>query len=1332
MAGTGTYMIPMGHLVRSRLDPDRLRAAATALVLRHDALRTRFEVADGAIFALVSSTPHFRFHVHLLTDPSLEAFRKWALPLIFDHVDPCDAGSLVRILVADLGDCWRFTIAAHHAITDGFSRGVMNRELLKIYAGEELPPPRSYYEFASAPKAILTPEVEEFVASLPNPARIVGDSIGREGPNDAGQIAELEFAGLAASLRLLGKSTGVSKFGILAAVYALGVRGYCGEAGVSSFFQSEGRAALGASNSVVGPFSHTLPLDLTVDPDQTFASLAAGLSERTKKAVALENEPLLDQVLAHGKAPSLSINMFPPASRVRAGTLDIGPREFLDRRTEFDLNLVWSEDENVMTARAFFDRAQLTAERAHLFLKFQGKILDAAMRDPQLRCHEILEIARQGDEVVLPQTCVDPAPTGRLHDRFFETVAQSPDMIAVITTKERITYHDLAQRVRQVVAALRRAGVGEGDRVAILAQRDPALAVAMLGVSASGASFAVIDATYPVERIRWMIKRLGGRFLIEAGASLPEDIRGEITVVAPDSGQMPDGAIESGPARSEACHMFTSGTTGQPKLITHPDTTLQRFVVWQANMLDLPQRICTVMMAGLGHDPTLRDVFLPLSHGGRIAIPTPCEMAQPKALRALLLRAECNVVRFSPTTARLLTAGMEKPEGLGTLRAIFWGGERLPHSEVRRWQGLTPAARQFNIFGTTETPQAFLYYEIEPSANWSRSIPLGRPLPWTGVRLVDDQGASIGSGEVGEIVAELADPVAGVQTKVALVGTKSACQHFTGDLGYHMPDGQIYFVGRRDGQVKINGFRVELGEIEATAEAVQGADRAYAVISEDRLLLFVEARMGGVTERSLRVVLARTLPGYMVPAQIVVIDRFPSRPNGKVDGPALLALLQSRAAITVAAAAAQLLGPAEQLLAEIFSKRTGRSGVGPDDTLEDLGADSLTTIEVRLELEKSGFDLPDDWQFMAISELAGFRKPQDRPVRLWDRLRASSRMEIFILIRALAIVAVVFFHSGYGWTGGASITLFVLAGFSFAQLQLVAIAQDDHSGRVWALIGRLFVPLVPMTLLYLGINEYRGLETHPASLFLYRNLVAVTDAVVVGKTVSDIGMSWLWFLHVYIQVFVLIGLLLSFPAPRRQLRTDAWRAIMAFFIMVEAVGLLAVVLFAEGPRDMVEAARLLHQSPVAILPFLVIGAIVALGKTKKRRIISLGTALLHFALVYVLYADHREVWWIFALAACAFFPHVTLPVAVARPVITVSAYSLMIYLAHPLAYLVFYKYFGGDGLIGVVGVFFQIGTGICLGIVARHVLGVIGVNRLSSLPVTFFPSRSPVPSLKEG
>ena len=396
----GSYMISVGHMVVGPFDERAFHHAAQALVARHEALRTRFHFDEGHVSAIVSPGATPRIHQCQMSDERFSAFRTWALPLIFDDVNPLADGSLIRFLVADYGARWRFTIAAHHAITDGFSRGTMNTELLKLYAGETLTEAQSYYTFAQGhpARAECSDAVRRLVDDLPKPAQLARDGVA-DTEDAAGRFVKHSFAGQARQIRTVSKAIGTTKFGFLAAVYAIALSRFSMGDDVSTFFQTEGRKVLGAPNSVIGPFTNTLPLNARFDPNQGFADVARTLAETTKRTIALEGEPVLGATIAAGKAPGVSINMFPPAGRITAGDLEIGPREFLDRRTEYDLNLVWSDDQGEVNARAFYNASNLSEDRVTLFVAFLARILDAALANPDRTCREILSATS------LPRSC---------------------------------------------------------------------------------------------------------------------------------------------------------------------------------------------------------------------------------------------------------------------------------------------------------------------------------------------------------------------------------------------------------------------------------------------------------------------------------------------------------------------------------------------------------------------------------------------------------------------------------------------------------------------------------------------------------------------------------------------------------------------------------------------------------------------------------------------------------------------------------------------------------------------------------------------------------------
>ncbi|WP_170168758.1 AMP-binding protein [Rhodovulum iodosum] len=1314
LAGVGSYMISMGHRVEGTLDAERLRRAFAEVVGRHDALRTGFAVQGAAVHALVFPEPHFSYHHTTLADAGPEAFRAWALARVFDGVRPGDPSTLVRLLAAEGPGYWRFAVALHHANSDGFSRGVVNKELLKLYAGETLPAPGSYFTFVDGKQAAPVDDsaLAAFTAALPGPARIPADGRAGAGDDALGLFVEREIDGVSPGIRATAKATGATKFGVLSAVYALGLHAFTGETRLSSFFQSEGRRAVGAPNSVVGPFSNTLPLDLSVEPDLAFGDFARLMTERVHATLSHETAPVLDHVIGARKAPNVSLNMFPPAARIRAGTLQVGPREFLDRRTEYDLNLVWTEDGGVLRGRGFYDARQLSAERVALFLDLQARLIAAVLDDPERPCRQIVEAARAGRAARLPAAAAGAPPDGCIHDAFFARAAADPDAPAIITSNGTTSYGALRAQALRIAAALAGAGVAAEKPVAILTGRGPEMVAAMLGVSAAGASFAVIDASYPAERVAAMLEVLGARRVICADGGLAAGLPEHLEVLSPADAQ--DAQRPHGVARAQAYHLFTSGTTGRPKRITHPDATLMRFVAWQAGRMTGPTPPRTMMVAGLSHDPVMRDIFLPLSTGGAVAIPDSAEMADPAALRRLLRQARADIVHLTPASGRLLTLGAGAGETFGHVRVVVWGGDVLSPGTVTAWRRRAPAARQFNLYGTSETPQAALIHEVAGADLAGQRVPVGAPVPWTGVRLEDGHGTPVGPGELGEIVIELADPVLGAHDGPHGAAGRPAQVHRTGDLGVLMPRTGVHFIGRRDGQVKLNSIRIELSEVAAQAEWVPGVHQAEALLSEGEgaeLCLFAVAGQAEVTDASLRAALHRALPGSMVPGRVHLLDRLPVTPNGKIDKAALMAH-DAAARAAPRETRSPLSGHTETAIAAILSQN---SGLNVDDStvcLADLGADSLSVIETRIALEKLGLDLPDGWEWMSVAALAGHagaRIPTPRSLPGWVR---PIRLDSFIALRTLAIAYIVAHHSGIHKFGGGSVMLIALAGFAFGRLQLPAILRDDRTGRLWALLVKLLVPLVPSALLIFAVHSYVGNSPHPSAVLFYENLSPFIDTVLLQKVNTHHHITLLWFLHAYLQLFLVIAVLLTFARLRTAAAADPWRATLIFALAAEGVAVGTVLAAGAYDGDLGHVAAMLRGSPTTLMPVLAIGVLVALSDTSGRRVVAAALALVHFALGAIGPLGGDEGLWLLALAATILVPYLSVPAAGSIVLIAISAHALMIYLTHRAVSFGLTAAFG-ERPPSVVVLIVALGTGVALGIGLRPVLRRLGVNRLA-------------------
>lgn len=1307
--GAASYMIGLGHCIEGTCDEEKIRAAFRSIVERHEVLRTGFSLRNGVVSGNVYAEAKFRFLTTTL-DGSFEDFRVWAVPHVFQDVDVSDPGSMVRLLVAIGKERWRFSVAMHHAISDGFSRGKVNEELLKTLAGETLEQVGSYYDFNKPQKAPT--DACTLLEDFPIPSRMPEDgSVSVDDCSQLGHFVEREFSIGSADLKDLAKSTGSSKFSVLAATYGLGLAAFTGETRVSSFFQTDGRRVLEAPLDVVGPFSNTLPVNLSHTPEEPFSSFATEVNHRFKAIVSNEAAPLMETLQETGRAPYVSINKFPSARPMQAGDLKIGPREFLDRRTEYDLNLVLTEEGDSVVARAFYDADHVSERRMLAFLDLQEQLLQAAAKDPEASCGSILSQAREGRRSVIQQSNTDWHGADRLHEVFLSTAERLPQAICIQTSNQKLTYDNVRDRAAAFANGLRNEGVGPGQVVGLYAQRHPDLVAAMLGVSIVGAAFAVIDAELPDERISEMLETLGTRTVITAGDVWPDRL-GQVKIIKPDAScQVPDCALPASQSGEMAYTLFTSGTTGRPNPVSHPARTLLRFVIWQAAEIEVAYPV-TMMLAGLSHDPIMRDIFLPIVQGGAIAIPDKDELKNPDDLNRLATIAQVNVLHATPAAARLLSMAGSK-NGFRGCRAIFWGGDTVQPSLVADWRKIAPMAEQWNLYGSTETPQAALITLLDPGIENNRRIPIGNPLPWTGLRIIDSTGESVAAGEIGEIVIDLADQVIGAKR----ADPKNGFSHRTGDLGVWLPGVGVQFAGRSDRQVKINGHRIELAEIAEIANGVDGVLAAECILVDNGtplLHLFLVSE-NERCEPAVRSALARHLPEFMWPSKILNIGAMPLSPNGKVDIPKL-ELMAADAIETQASPGTEIefSSDKERSLASIYARVTGADVAHAGVTLADLGADSLAVIEVRMELERLGVTLPAGWEWVTLQELS----------RLWDGPAEKSKrkpwtmiqLDTFVLVRTLAIILIVQHHFFQTNFTGNSTLLVAFAGFTFGLLHLPAILTDGQTGRVLALLAKIFIPLVPASIAIYAVHSFLGRNVNPSALFLYENFVTFLNIVADRDQSEQFNIHWLWFIHVYIQIFLAIGILLSFERVRQRMKADLWGSLLGAFVLSETVAAATILGVGMFLSDYQGAQIAVSKWPTTLFPLIVLGALSAHSETKKQRTMLFACLVVHVVIVEMLLGGD-EYLWLIGLPLAVLIPRVKLPYVLTAALVLMSANALMIYLSHKPFLFIFQMVFENTP------VFLSISGALCFGVLCgicmRPILDAIGVKRLARLKISF-------------
>ncbi|WP_162795361.1 non-ribosomal peptide synthetase, partial [Nonomuraea lactucae] len=431
---------------------------------------------------------------------------------------------------------------------------------------------------------------------------------------------------------------------------------------------------------------------------------------------------------------------------------------------------------------------------------------------------------------------------------------------------------------------------------------------------------------------------------------------------------------------------FTSGTTGEPKPVLAREEPLARFLDWYPRAHGLTGGDRFALLAGLAHDPLLRDVFTPLTLGARLCVPAQDLVRDPARLAAWLSDQQITVAHLTPQLATLVAAAGRTLPGL---RLVVFGGDRLTHADAARFRQVAPAARLVNTYGTTETPQAQAVCDIaDPVPESGDPVPAGHGVDGAELLVVTPGGGPAAVGELGEVVirsrrlaqAYLDERLTPERFTVEADGRTG--RYRTGDLGRYDPDGRTVLAGRADDQVKIRGYRVELGEIEHALLAHPGV-RAAAATTADQpggpvLRAYAVPASAAVQPGELLRHLRTTLPDYAQPADLLLLPALPLTPNGKLDRAALPAPPPR----TATGGGHEPATGTERLIAGIWREVLGLPRISATANFFEIGGHSLATAQVQARLAAAlGHEVPivDLFRFPTVRALAAHLDGERRP-----------------------------------------------------------------------------------------------------------------------------------------------------------------------------------------------------------------------------------------------------------------------------------------------------------------------------------------------------------------
>ena len=1016
LVGKGTaYTISEAHRLVGPAKVQVLRRSIEYIAARHEALHTVVTMTAAGPRALRAPGPLVDFRVESI--PTVEAgqtLRAAKNRCRAADAEPFDLqqGPLLRTRLLRLGSEDHILFqAVHHIAADGWSMGIIRRELGNVYRSlledqpPNLPPTLGYFEAARARAARIDRDGSALGAYWDQ--QLAGAPVTSGLPLDGTRPTVATTRGVelrrrlavstARRMEMVARSLQVTEFALLLTAFGVLVRRWSGSEDLVIAVPTASRDH--ADEGTVGCFMNILPVRLTVTERETFASLARKVSATVLDALAHQELPfetivehlVVGRDLSGPPLASLCFNSLSyPAAPLDLVSLETSPFHYPRGASLFDLTMYVESAQGPPWVALVFNADLFERRRMESFLAEYVQLLEQALTQPD-RDVLAFSLVTNGDRRRLPKpdSALDPSWRGSVPELFLRRTRALPSATAIQQGPRCFSYAEVSMRSGDLAAALGSQGIGQSDRVAVLAERSWELPVALMGILEAGAAFMILDTDHPVDRLRLLLAEAKPTALVLAAAKTNISVgrildswlregRGPILGV-PTNAPPSEPRAEPRPIGADdlAYVAFTSGSTGRPRGILGRHGPLTHFVPWLQSEFRLDPSDRFSLMAGLSHDPLHREIFTPLVLGASIHVPPPDALRDPPRLAEWVRRSQITVAHLTPGLLRLVAQGfVEAASGRSSLRLAFCVGDVLTWRDVELFRRITgPGAGLVALYGTTETQRAVSYalpawpsgrsaVVRKKSVRDEVEVPLGWGIPDVQLLVVNPKGQQAGVGELGEIVfrsphlaqgyLNSSGPEAGRFAANPWTGHSGDRTYRTGDLGRYRSDGAVQFAGRFDRQAQVRGFRVELPEVEsaiASHLAVRGV--AVEAVStpgpgQPRMLrAYVDVRP---PERlaELPAYLRRKLPSYMLPDTMVAVPSIPLTPNGKVDWPALRDMPSHAAKASVPGHTREM----EELLLSLWSDVTGMPVPAAAEEAA-LSGNSLALVQLCARLQEA-------------------------------------------------------------------------------------------------------------------------------------------------------------------------------------------------------------------------------------------------------------------------------------------------------------------------------------------------------------------------------------------
>jgi amino acid adenylation domain-containing protein len=1041
-----SYNVPTALWLSGSLDVAALEQALATIVARHEALRTTFKLVDGEPVQVVAPTLPVLLTVidgSIVAAPDRELEVRRLIQEALRQPFDLEIGPLLRARLVRLApDEHALILVVHHIVFDGWSAGVLSRELSECYrAFATGTPPQlpelsvQYSDYAVWQREWLSGEALERqltywrtqLAGAPTVLELPTDFPRPRTQSHRGATERIGLSGeVLEGLRALSQQEGATLFMTLLAGFQLLLSRYTGQNDivVGSPIANRTRSEL---EHLIGFFVNSLPLRTNLSGDPSFRELLRRVREVALGAYAHQDLPFermveeLQPERLGDRNPFFQV-MFAlqnaPQARVTLPGITLRSLPRGTGTAKFDLTLHMHQGSRGLTASLeyntdLFQPATITRMLDHLRI-----LLEKVAREPDRRLSAIPLLSEDERRRILiewNQTERAFPADQRVQELFESQVARHGESIAVDDGIECLSYCELNRRANRVARYLRRWGVGPEVRVGVALKPSADLIVALLAVLKAGGAYVPLDLDYPTERLAFVLEDAGVSVLLSMASAFSR-LPATVSRVGLDSDRdrIEAESNENLDDRSSSEHlayiMYTSGSTGRPKGIEVPHRAITR-LVRNTDYVQLTSEDRVAQISNPSFDATTFEIWGALLNGGRLEL-IPRDVVLSAEEFGAELR-ERGITALFLTTALFNQLSAAVPGVFETVRHLLFGGEAADPRQVRKVLAHRPPQRLLHVYGPTEVTTFAIWHEVREVAESAPTVPIGRPIANTTAYVLDQDMVPVAVGIPGELYLGGPGVARGYCGRPALTAERFVPDPFgptrgsvtggrlyrTGDRVRLCSDGSLEFLGRLDEQIKLRGFRIEPGEVEAALARHPAVRQCAVVVREDHpggralVAYLASQRHNGAGNQEpaslvpeLRSYLQSRLPAYMVPSAFVVLDALPLSPNGKIARRELPA-----PTLVPGESQASFVPPrtsAEQILAGLWQNLLGINRVGIDDNFFEVGGHSLLAVRLFAEIEEQfGRKLPVSSLFQAptVRRLAEILS-QKPPSRWGDNL----------------------------------------------------------------------------------------------------------------------------------------------------------------------------------------------------------------------------------------------------------------------------------------------------------------------------------------------------------